>query len=377
LKLSFTAYSNPGNFLRIAAKLLPWLWGSTAFAFALGLFGTFAAPPDYQQGETVRIMYIHVPAAWTAMLAYTFMAVSALGSLVWRHPLADATQKAAAPLGATFTFICLVTGSLWGKPMWGTYWVWDARLTSVLVLFLIYLGLIALWQTIEDPSRAARAVSIMTLVGFINIPIVKFSVDWWNTLHQPASVFRMEGSAIARSMLWPLIVMALAYTLLFVTLCQSASKFDPVKIACRITIGRADLLTDPRFSSPAQIMANMTPLTAIFDELFGAQPMAHWHSVFAGLNVTFGEVRGPQEVINDPQLQENEIIVPLNGAGGKLTSTISSPIKVHGITKVPARRGPGLGEHTEEILGELGFDAKSIESFRESGAVPKAKERTA
>jgi crotonobetainyl-CoA:carnitine CoA-transferase CaiB-like acyl-CoA transferase len=142
-------------------------------------------------------------------------------------------------------------------------------------------------------------------------------------------------------------------------------------------IGRADLLTDPRFSSPAQIMANMTPLTAIFDELFGAQPMAHWHSVFAGLNVTFGEVRGPQEVINDPQLQENEIIVPLNGAGGKLTSTISSPIKVHGVTKAPARRGPGLGEHTEEILAELGFDAKSIANLRESGAVPKTKERAA
>ncbi|MFQ3456682.1 CoA transferase [Bradyrhizobium sp. UFLA01-814] len=142
-------------------------------------------------------------------------------------------------------------------------------------------------------------------------------------------------------------------------------------------IGRADLLTDPRFSSPAQIVANMTPLTAIFDELFGTHPMAHWHSVFAGLNVTFGEVRGPQEVINDPQLQENEIIVPLNGAGGKLTSTISSPIKVHGVTKAPARRGPGLGEHTEEILGELGFDAKSVANLRESGAVPNAKERTA
>jgi formyl-CoA transferase len=124
-------------------------------------------------------------------------------------------------------------------------------------------------------------------------------------------------------------------------------------------------------------MANMTPLTAIFDEVFKAQPMAHWHSVFAGLNVTFGEVRGPQEVINDPQLQENEIIVPLNGAGGKLTSTISSPIKVHGIAKVPAGRGPGLGEHTEEILGELGFDAKSIENLRENDAVPKAMERTA
>lgn len=215
---TLTAFGNPGNFLRVVARLLPWLWSLTILAFAIGLFGTFIAPSDYQQGETVRIMYIHVPAAWAAMLAYTSMTVSALGSLVWRHPLADAAQKGAAPLGAAFTFICLVTGSLWGKPMWGTYWVWDARLTSVLVLFLVYLGMIALWQTIEDPSKAARAVSVMTLVGFVNIPIVKFSVDWWNTLHQPASVFRMEGPAIASSMLWPLIVMALAYTFLFVTL---------------------------------------------------------------------------------------------------------------------------------------------------------------
>ena len=142
-------------------------------------------------------------------------------------------------------------------------------------------------------------------------------------------------------------------------------------------IGRADLLTDPRFSDPAQLVANMPQLTAIFDEVFGAQAMAHWHSVFAGVNVTFGEVRGPQEVINDPQLTANEIVVPLEGAGGKLTSTISSPIQVHGVAKVPARRAPGLGEHTEEILGELGFDARSIESLRESGAVPKAKEHAA
>ena len=218
LKVGFIAYANPANFLHIAAKLLPWLWGLTALAFALGLFGAFTAPPDYQQGGMVRIMYIHVPAAWVAMLAYTLMAISAVGSLVWRHPLANAAQKAAGPLGAAFTFICLITGSLWGKPMWGTYWVWDARLTSMLILFLIYLGLIGLWQTIEDTSRAARAASIMTLVGFINIPIVKFSVDWWNTLHQPASVFRMEGSTIAGPMLWPLLVMSLAYTLLFVTL---------------------------------------------------------------------------------------------------------------------------------------------------------------
>src|SRR3954467_10689413 len=196
LKLNFTAYSNPGNFVRIAAKLLPWLWGSTALAFVLGLLGTFAAPPDYQQGETVRIMYIHVPAAWTAMLAYTFMAVSALGSLVWRHPLSDAAQKAAAPLGAAFTFICLATGSLWGKPMWGAYWVWDARLTSVLVLFLIYLGLIALWRTIEEPGRAARAAAILTLIGVVNLPIIRFSVDGWTTLPRPASVMRLGAPAM-------------------------------------------------------------------------------------------------------------------------------------------------------------------------------------
>jgi len=142
-------YANPTYFLRLTAAVLPWLWGAAGLTLGLGLYMTFAvAPADYQQGETVRIMYIHVPAAWLSMFAYTVMTLSALGTLVWRHPLADASQQAAAPLGAGFTFICLVTGSLWGKPMWGTWWVWDARLTSVLVLFLIYLGLIALWNTI-------------------------------------------------------------------------------------------------------------------------------------------------------------------------------------------------------------------------------------
>ncbi len=153
-------------------------------------------------------MFIHVPAAWVASLAYVVMTAAALGTLVWRHPLAEAAQKAAVPLGAGFTFICLVTGSLWGKPMWGTYWVWDARLTSMLVLFITYLGLLALWHTIEEPGRAARAASILTLVGSINLPIVKFSVDWWNTLHQPASVFRMGGPTIDKSMLVPLLIMA-------------------------------------------------------------------------------------------------------------------------------------------------------------------------
>lgn len=212
-------FANPSTFLRLARALIPVSATLTALLLGLGLYlAFFVAPPDYQQGETVRIMYLHVPAAWLAMAIYLAMTSAALGTLVWRHPLADAAQKAAAPLGAVFTLLCLGTGSLWGKPMWGTWWVWDARLTSVLVLFLIYLGLVALWRTIEDPGKAARAAAIFTLVGAVNIPIIKFSVDWWNTLHQPASVFRLGGPAIAPSMLWPLVVMVIAFTLLFVTL---------------------------------------------------------------------------------------------------------------------------------------------------------------
>ncbi len=211
-------FASPSNFLRLAAWLVPGFAGVTAVLFVAGLYLSFLAPADYQQGETVKIMYLHVPAAWLSMFIYVVMCSAALGTLVWRHPLADAAQKAAAPLGAGFTFICLATGSLWGKPMWGTWWVWDARLTSVLVLFLIYLGLVALWQAIEDPGRAARAAAVFTLVGAVNIPIIKFSVDWWNTLHQPASVFRLGGPAISSSLLWPLIVMALAFTFLFLTL---------------------------------------------------------------------------------------------------------------------------------------------------------------
>jgi len=212
-------YANPANFLRLVERLLPAVTLLTLVLFGLGLgLVFFVAPADYQQGDTVRIMFIHVPAAWMALFIYGVMAVAALGTLVWRHPLADAAQKAAAPLGAGFTLICLATGSLWGKPMWGTWWVWDARLTSVFVLFLIYLGLIALWQTIEEFGLAARAAAILTLVGVVNLPIIKFSVDWWNTLHQPASVFRLGGPMIDASMLWPLLVMAFAFTSLFITL---------------------------------------------------------------------------------------------------------------------------------------------------------------
>ncbi len=222
-----TTFANPTKFMRLAGALIPPFAGASALILVAGLYmAFFTAPADYQQGEAVRIMYIHVPAAWISMLCYLVMTACALATLVWRHPLAEAAEKAAAPLGAVFTFICLVTGSLWGKPMWGTYWVWDARLTSELVLLLIYLGLVALWQTIEEPARAARAASILTLVGFVNIPIIKFSVDWWNTLHQPASVFRMGGSTIDPAMLWPLLTMAVGATLLFATLHLAATRTE-------------------------------------------------------------------------------------------------------------------------------------------------------
>ena len=223
--MEWIALANPSRFLALAERLLPGLAAATALAFAAGLYAAFfVAPEDYQQGATVRIMFIHVPGAWLGMLGWAIMSVAALGTLVWRHPLADVALKTAAPIGAAFTFVCLVTGALWGRPMWGTYWVWDARLTSVLVLFLMYLGFIALWRAIEDPARAARAAAVLTLVGAVNLPIIKFSVDWWSTLHQPASVFRVGGSTIHPAILAPLLVMALAFTLLFATLYVSAMR---------------------------------------------------------------------------------------------------------------------------------------------------------
>jgi heme exporter protein C len=210
--------ANPTRFLALAGRVIPWLAVITAILFAIGLYLSFSTEADYQQGDTVRIMYIHVPAAWLSMMCYTVMSLSAIGTLVWRHPLADVAAKAAAPLGAAFTLLALVTGSLWGKPMWGTYWVWDARLTSVFILFLMYLGLIALNRAIDDPSRGARVTAVLILVGFVNIPIIKFSVEWWNTLHQSESIMRLDGPTIAGEFLWPLFVMALAFTLLFFTL---------------------------------------------------------------------------------------------------------------------------------------------------------------
>lgn len=211
-------YANPTRFMKIADAVLPWLTTATVMLFVAGLYLSFFAPPDYQQGDTVKIMFIHVPSAWLAMMCYTVIAIASVGSLIWRHPLADVAAKTAAPIGAAFTLLALVTGSLWGKPMWGTYWVWDARLTSVLVLFFLYLGLLALWQAIEDPSRAGRSAAILAIVGFVNVPIIKFSVEWWNTLHQPASVVKMGGPAIHSTILIPLLVMAAAFTCVFFVL---------------------------------------------------------------------------------------------------------------------------------------------------------------
>ena len=216
--------ANPTRFLRLVNRVLPWLIAITVLLFIVGLYRSVNAPDDYQQGATVKIMYLHVPAAWLGMMGWVVMSMAALGTLVWRHPLADVAGKAAAPIGAAFTFICLVTGSLWGRPTWGTYWVWDARLTSMLVLLLLYLGVMALYWTAEDPGRGSRAAAVLALVGAVNLPIIKFSVDWWNTLHQGSSIFRLGGSAIAPSILWPLIIMALAFTCLFFTLHLAAMR---------------------------------------------------------------------------------------------------------------------------------------------------------
>ena len=209
-------FANPLRYQRIADAVLPWALGLAVVLSGLGLYlALLVAPPDYQQGEAYRIMFVHVPAAWMALMVYALMAVASVVGLVWRHPLAEVAARAAAPVGAAFTAIALVTGSLWGKPMWGTFWVWDARLTSVLILLFLYLGYITLHDAFDDPGRGARAAAILCLVGSVNLPIIKFSVDWWNTLHQPASILRTGGPAIHASMLWPLLVMFLAFLCYF------------------------------------------------------------------------------------------------------------------------------------------------------------------
>jgi len=211
-------YANPTRFMQLSGTLVPWLGGASIALLAAGLFLGFTAPPDYQQGDTVRVMFVHVPAAWTAMMAYGLMAAASLVGLVWRHPLADVAAKSAAPLGALFTALGLITGSLWGRPMWGAWWVWDGRLTSFLLLLFLYLGYIALWNAIEDETRAARACAILALVGAVNLPVIEFSVDWLTTLHQGESIVRAGGPLISTVFLLPLFAMALGYTFLFFTL---------------------------------------------------------------------------------------------------------------------------------------------------------------
>jgi heme exporter protein C len=226
--------ANPTRFLNLVNRVLPWLIAATVVLFAVGLYRALNAPDDYQQGATVKIMYLHVPSAWLGMFAWGLMSVAALGTLVWRHPLADVTGKAAAPIGAAFTFLCLITGSLWGRPTWGTYWVWDARLTSELVLLLLYFGVLALYWTAEDPGRGARAAAILALVGAVNLPIIKFSVDWWNTLHQGESIFRAGGSTIDPSILTPLLIMVGAFTALFAALLLAAMRNEILRRRVRV-----------------------------------------------------------------------------------------------------------------------------------------------
>ncbi len=241
-------FANPARFLRIAAVALPWLVAVCALSFLAGLyFALLASPADYQQGETVRIMYLHVPAAWMGMFCYTAMAAFSAMALIWKHPLADLLARATAPVGAAFTFLCLVTGAMWGKPMWGAWWAWDARLTSMLILLFLYLGYMALANAFDDPTRGYRAAAILALVGFVNIPVIKWSVDWWNTLHQPASVIKMGGPAIDGSMLLPLLLMALAFqTYYFVVLILRAraeiatAKIHTIRMAQVHAAGRGE-----------------------------------------------------------------------------------------------------------------------------------------
>jgi len=212
-------FANPAKFNRLADRILPWAIILGLVAFGSGsYYALFDSPADYQQGESVRMMYVHVPAAWASMSIYAFIAVASFVGLVWRHPLALLAGKAAAPVGATITALALITGALWGKPMWGTYWQWDGRMTSVLILFFLYLGYMALWEAMEDDEKAGRAASILALVGVVNLPIIKFSVEWWNTLHQSASILRADGPSMPPEMLKPLFIMGIAYQLYFMVL---------------------------------------------------------------------------------------------------------------------------------------------------------------
>ncbi len=231
-------YANPQRFMALAQILQAPLWATAFMVLAYGLFRVSGVPEDYQQGATIRIMFVHVPSAWMALFGYSFMFFASVTALIFRHPLGHVAARGAAPVGAVFTLIALITGALWGQPMWGTWWVWDARLTSMLVLFFTYLGYIALWQAIADHLQAARAAAILAIVGFINVPIVKFSVDWWNTLHQPASVSRFAQPALHSDFLYPLLIMGLAFMLLFLALTLTRTQMEVLRQRLRVRTQR-------------------------------------------------------------------------------------------------------------------------------------------
>ena len=209
--------ANPSRFFRITNFLLPWLMGLSMTLTIIGIyFALFDSPEDLIQGSAVRIMYVHVPSAWLSIFSYLLLSICSFFFIVWRHPLADILSRSIAPVGALFSLLTLLTGSIWGRPMWGTWWVWDARLTSMLILFIFFLGYIALSNAFEKNERGSRPAALLAIVGSINLPIVKFSVDWWNTLHQPASIIRTGGVSIDQSMLVPLIIMTLAFNVFFI-----------------------------------------------------------------------------------------------------------------------------------------------------------------
>lgn len=211
-------FANPARFMRLSNIILPWTTGLTILLFGLGLYyALLKAPEDYQMGNTYRILFVHAPAATMALFGYGVIAVASAVGFIWKHPLADQAARATAPLGMAFTALALLSGSLWGKPMWGTYWIWDARLTSMLILLFLYMGYIAVWQTIEDQARAAKIAAIVAMVGMVNVVIIKFSVDWWNTLHQPATLIRLDGPAIGGDMLAALLLMIGAFNMFFIT----------------------------------------------------------------------------------------------------------------------------------------------------------------
>ena len=243
--------ANPTRFMSLSARLLPWVSGLAAALIAIGLYmAFFTAPPDYQQGHTAKIMYVHVPSAWLSMFIYALVAASSFGLLVFRHPLADVSAKAAAPIGAVFTFLCLVTGSLWGKPMWGAFWAWDPRLTSVLILFFLYLGLIALRSSLDDEQLAGNLTAILAIVGIVILPVIRYSVDW-NSIHQQPSVSRLGMPTIHASLLWPLLVMTAGMTALFFALHLKAMRNEILRRRVR-ALQLVEVQTAAGLAQPAE-----------------------------------------------------------------------------------------------------------------------------